>query len=254
MIRINKPAEAPVILQNRGVKATSLFREQYDLDPKAYKNWKFDSRIYGAKSVKNALRNAQYDKCAFCESTGKHIAYGDVEHFRPKAGYRQRPKDPLTRPGYYWLAYDWSNLLFCCQLCNQQFKRNHFPLLNVSQRAKSHHDDIKSEQPLLIHPAIEAPSLFLDFRQEYLYAIDNNPRGRVTIEVLGLNREGLAEVRRDYLKQIEFLIESRNLIARKIATDPDPELVSHLAAINAHLVECAADSAKYAAMVRAALR
>ena len=58
----------------------------------------------------------------FCESKVSHIAYGDVEHFRPKAGYRQRPEDPLVQPGYYWLAYEWSNLLFCCQLCNQRFK------------------------------------------------------------------------------------------------------------------------------------
>ncbi len=253
MIRINKPTKAPVILRNRGVKAASLFRHQYDLDPETHKNWSFDSGIYGAKSVKNALRNAQYHKCAFCESKVSHIAYGDVEHFRPKAGYRQHPKDPLTRPGYFWLAYDWSNLPFCCQLCNQRFKRNHFPLLDSTQRAKSHHDDIKSEQPLLIHPAIEAPSLFLDFRQEYMYAIDDNSRGRATIEVLGLNREALAEMRRDHLKLIELLVESRNLIARKIATDPDPEFVSHLAAINARLAECTAVSAQYAAMVRAAL-
>ncbi len=192
MIRIKKPKQAPDILRKRGVKAARQFREQYDADPEAHKGWSFDSGIYGAKSVKNALQKAQHDKCAFCESKVSHIAYGDVEHFRPKAGYRQGPNDPLVRPGYYWLAYEWSNLLFCCQLCNQRFKGNHFPLIDDTQRAKSHHDDIKNEQPLFIHPAIEDPSDFLEFDKEYLCAIDDNARGKATIEALGLNRDKLA--------------------------------------------------------------
>jgi hypothetical protein len=49
----------------------------------------FDGTLYGAVSVKKALRKAQHDKCAFCESKIAHVAYGDVEHFRPKAGVMQ---------------------------------------------------------------------------------------------------------------------------------------------------------------------
>ena len=84
----------------------------------------------------------------FLRVQGHHIAYGDVEHYRPKAGYRQDAEDPLGRPGYYWLAYEWSNLLFCCQICNQRFKRNLFPLVDPARRAETHHDDLSSEQPL----------------------------------------------------------------------------------------------------------
>ena len=117
--------------------------EQYDSSPDSYKSGAkafasrdFESGIYGAKSVKQALQKAQHGKCAFCESKITHIAYGDVEHFRPKAGYRQCPKDPLVRPGYYRLAYEWSNLFFCCTLCNQRFKGNHFPLADPARRAQ----------------------------------------------------------------------------------------------------------------------
>nr|WP_239015299.1 AAA family ATPase [Archangium violaceum] len=77
-------------------------------------------------------------KCAFCESQLAHISYGDVEHFRPKAGWRQEEGGPLGRPGYYWLAYEWTNLFLACTLCNQQFKRNLFPLRTPSRRARSH--------------------------------------------------------------------------------------------------------------------
>jgi uncharacterized protein (TIGR02646 family) len=253
VIRINKPTQAPAILRHRGDKAARRYREQYDADPEAHNGWFFDSSLYGAKSVKNALQKAQHDKCAFCESKVPHIAYGDVEHFRPKAGYRQGPTDPLVRPGYYWLAYEWSNLLFCCQLCNQRFKGNHFPLVDGTRRAKSHHDDIKNEQPLFIHPAIEDPSEFLEFHEEYLRAIDDNPRGKATIEALGLNREKLVEVRRDSLRRTKVLIECRNQFVHRLATGYDPAYADQIAAIDTELMRCAMDSAEYAAMVRAVL-
>ncbi len=100
MIRIEKPTKSPAVLQNRGRKVTQQICGEHDGKAPAVKSWKFDSRIYAAKSVKAALRKAQHDKCAFCESKISHIAYGEVEHFRPKAGYRQTVNDPLTQPGY----------------------------------------------------------------------------------------------------------------------------------------------------------
>ncbi len=254
MIQIKKPMQAPAILQDRGVKAARQFREQYEADPETYRGWSFDSGIYTAKSVKIALRKVQHDKCAFCESKVSHIAWGDVEHYRPKAGYRDGLYDPLIRPGYYWLAYEWSNLLFCCQLCNQRFKGNHFPLFDATQRAKSHHDDIKNEQPLFIHPAIEDLSLFIEFRAEYLHAAGGSLRGKATIEALELNREELVEVRRDFLGPIKVLIDCRTQLAKEFASNPTPVFAEQLVAIDAQLVRSAGDSAQYAAMVRAALQ
>ncbi len=204
------------------------------------------------------VQKAQHGKCAFCESKITHIAYGDVEHFRPKAGYRQRPDDPLVRPGYYWLAYEWSNLFFCCPLCNQRFKRNHFPLADETRRAASHHDSIEMEQPLLIHPEIEDPASFLEFDEEYIRAIDGNARGKATIEILGLNREEIVEKRRHLLGLIKDLIDCRELIARHAEDNPGPESLRRLAAVDERLdwyVETyRSDSAEYAAMIRAALR
>lgn len=260
MIPIKKPTQAPAILRTRGATATRELCKQRDADPESFKRTpiEFDNRIYGAESVKNALRKAQHDKCAFCESLVTPVAYGDVEHYRPKAAYRQSAKGPLTRPGYYWLAYEWSNLLFCCQLCNQRFKRNHFPLADASRRARSHHDRIEAEQPLFVHPAREHPAAFLEFNEEYLLPIGGSPRGQATIEALGLNREKLAEKRRDILRLIKDLIECHKLFAVQVDKDPSPENVRIFGEIDDrlawHIKKYDLDSAEYAAMIRAALR
>ena len=204
--------------------------------------------------MKNSLRKAQHDKCAFCESKVTHIAYGDVEHFRPKAGYRQRPEDPLEQPGYYWLAYEWTNLLFCCQICNQRHKRNHFPLIDNRKRAKSRRDDIKNERPLFINPGEEDPQELLEFNEEYLRAIRGNVRGTATIEVLGLNRECVADRRRDVLAKLTILIECRDQFVFDVAQHPNTTKTEQIAKITQHLKQCASDSGEYAAMVRALLK
>jgi hypothetical protein len=133
MIRITKPEQAPSILRKRGQRTTEANQQAFINGERTFK---FDSSIYGAKSVKMALIKAQHDKCAFCESKVGHIAFGDVEHYRPKGGVRQNDTGPLEQPGYFWLAYAWENLFFACQLCNQSFKKNLFPLADPARRAQ----------------------------------------------------------------------------------------------------------------------
>jgi uncharacterized protein (TIGR02646 family) len=265
VIRIKKPKRAPTVLRTRGRRAATQLRRRYDSSPDAFKAGKeafasrdFDRGIYGAPEVKEALRKAQHGKCAFCESRITHIDHGDVEHFRPKAGYRQRPDGPLVRPGYYWLAYEWSNLFFCCALCNQTFKRNHFPLVDDSRRAACHRDDIAREEPLLIDPGRDDPATFLEFDREYVRPIGGHPRGAATINILGLNRQEMVEQRRDVIDPIRMLIEIRDLMAAQVEDAPEPESRRRLALIDERLdaLEAASrsDSTEYAAMKRAMLR
>ncbi len=245
MIRIRKPDTAPRILRNRGVTQTDADKAAYDGAPQDYrsgdKTFDFKRSIYAAKSVKNTLRKAQHDKCCFCEAKVTHIAYGDVEHFRPKGGYRQDPDDPLSRPGYYWRAYAWENLFFSCQLCNQRYKKNLFPLRNPGQRARSHHDDSAAEEALFIDPGTMNPEEFISFRQEYPYAVDDSDLGRMTIDALGLDREALAERRRDRLAAL--------LLVKALAESESPEADD----ARDYLHRSIQDSAEYAAMARAAL-
>ncbi len=155
---------------------------------------------------------AQRGKCAFCESQVRHIAHGDVEHYRPKGGVRQSEDGPMEQPGYFWLAYVWENLFFACQLCNQSFKKNLFPLADPDNRARSHLDDLAAEEPMLIHPADDDPSALIGFRGEIAFPLDDDPRANATIEGLGLNREALVELRFDHLEPFKLLRQALPLL------------------------------------------
>lgn len=215
MIRIAKPRQAPVVLTTRGESKSRTMKAAFTRAPDAYlkgdKKFTFESGIYGHKSVKDALIKAQHGKCFLCESKVIHIAFGDVEHFRPKAGYRQKESDELGKPGYYWLAYEWSNLFFACQICNQKFKKNLFPLSSPARRAVSHIDDIKRETPLLINPVDEDPLSFISFREEIPFPIENNRRAKATIKLLGLDRPELNEVRLDRYRKLKALFSIAQL-------------------------------------------
>ncbi len=149
----------------------------------------------------------------------------------------------MVKPGYYWLAYSWDNLLLSCQLCNQRYKRNLFPLREPTQRATSHHDDLAEEKPLFIHPAQEEPVAYIGFRSEIAFPIGDNVRGRETIESLGLNRQPLQERRLEKYEILKTLSHVANLIP------PTPES-AEAQTVLAQLVQ---DRAEYAAMARAVM-
>ena len=252
MILIAKPEAAPAILLSKGKAARKKLCLSYSLHPQDYqqgnRTFTFSASIYGADTVKQALMLAQHDKCAFCES--KIGTDGDVEHFRPKAGCRQGQRQPLIKPGYYWLAYDWSNLLLACPACNQRFKRNYFPLADPNRRARSHQDDISKEDPLFINPADldRDPERHIAFRQEIPYAIDDNAPGKETILALGLGREILNERRRDRLKLLATL---HDLLAFDgIAPTPKAQQAIDRAKVLLH--QAVTSSAEFASMARCA--
>jgi hypothetical protein len=135
MVRIDKTrVPVPAILGpgGKGQIATEILKTDYD---NGIRSFRFSSKIYGHKTVKDALKKAQHDKCCFCEARVTHISHGDVEHFRPKAAFLAKDSRKFTKPGYYWLAYDLSNLYFSCQICNQSYKKNYFPIAEEANRA-----------------------------------------------------------------------------------------------------------------------
>lgn len=257
MIRVDKPTIAPTVLSTRGVAAAKGHCGDYDSSPAVYrsgaKKFKFARAIYAAEEVRDALLLAQHKKCAFCESFVRHVSYGDVEHFRPKMGYRQRNSDSLRRPGYYWLAYEWGNLFFCCQLCNQQFKRNLFPLKDGRSRARSHSHQLDKEEPLLVDPAKTDPAGFLTFHQARAVAVGACREGQVTIRVLGLNRSELMEARGRRLQILRDLLLVRDLLREKSATNPTHEHTERLRSVERTLQESRDATSEYAAMARAFL-
>ncbi|AQG82183.1 hypothetical protein [Spirosoma montaniterrae] len=109
------------------------------------------------------------------------------------------------KPGYYWLAYDFENLFFCCQICNQVYKKNYFPLADESKRANSHHDDHTLEESLILHPAFDAIDEHLTFEAEIAKPKNGSRKGTETIKRTGLNRELLLKERLEHLKKLRFL-------------------------------------------------
>jgi hypothetical protein len=154
-----------------------------------------------------------YGKCAFCESLIAADQPGDIEHFRPKNEVRDinnvlvmiNTKDgPKQHPGYYWLAYNWQNLLPSCSDCNSITKQKtggdligkgtRFPITNSYAILPG---EEKDENPLLINPAFEDPEDHLEVDKTGVIKEKNNsPKGKTCIEIFGLNkREALLEGR-----------------------------------------------------------
>lgn len=65
--------------------------------------------------VRGALYAMNGRACAYCNCLLPRNDRGDVEHFRPKALY-------------WWLAYEFTNYVLACSVCNRIRKRERFPL------------------------------------------------------------------------------------------------------------------------------
>lgn len=213
MIPVAKSPDAPASLQREAAAARTRLEQAYDADPAGCQQpgtaaLKPLRRIYAATGVKARLKADQLGKCAYCETRFGHSSPGDVEHYRPKAGYRQSAAAPVQGPGYYWLAYEWSNLLYTCEDCNRIRKHQLFPLANdPAGRAHDHHADLTQEQPLLLNPAV-TPDLAAQLTFEDEVARGLTPEGRASVAGYGLNRKELLDYRRDYLRCLrnqEFL-------------------------------------------------
>lgn len=151
------------------------------------------------KQLKEHLFELFDGKCAYCESKVRHVASGDVEHYRPK----RRVEEDDSHPGYYWLAYCEQNLLPCCEACNRaRGKLNHFPV--SGPRAVSPDGSLEDERPELVNPYEEAPqrnfkylTVETDAEEAYLGLVEGETsEGRSSVVIYHLNRFELVEERR----------------------------------------------------------
>jgi uncharacterized protein (TIGR02646 family) len=184
-------------------KATVATQEAVDAQAKGEMP-EFKSSIWS--ELKLHLFELFHGKCAYCESKVLHVSSGDVEHYRPK---KRVIEDP-SHPGYYWLAYDISNLLPCCEKCNRvRGKRNHFP---VRKRCAYCPEDLDNEEPLLLNPYVHTPERHLGFiagRDNVYYGTVKGITdvGSKSVEVYNLNRAELVERRREKQEQTVMQLE-----------------------------------------------
>lgn len=249
MLRLKRPTRCPQILQTKGREKTQAFCEQYDQSaPHRSGEASFSiAETYRNPTIRSSLERAQHDKCCYCDSKAAPL---EVEHHRPKSAVRQTRDGAEERPGYYWLAYEWTNLMLACVLCNQPRvesdgqptgKGTLFPLADPAKRARSHHDSLADEEPLLLDPYADNPDEHIDYREYMPYPL--TPRGKATIEVLKLRGRSQLARPRDAWKSVERHLD---LIGR-VQPEHQQELIEAL-------WEMADETAEYAAMVRAALR
>lgn len=177
----------------------------FRLNTRAARKFTFDNKIYGDATVKTSLEAIQNNKCCFCEAKYKHVSSGDVEHFRPKARYSQGIGNPLIRPGYFWLAYDWDNLLVSCEVCNRRNKGSYFPLSNPDRRFTSYNSNINLEHPSFINPSLIDPEYHITFYKEV--PTHTSFQGAKTISYLSLDRQELNEMRLSKFNDLKALEE-----------------------------------------------
>ncbi|MGL9619372.1 hypothetical protein QRQ56_15290 [Bradyrhizobium sp. U531] len=184
------------------------------------------------KSAKPKLRKDSADKCAYCEASTAIVAHGDVDHFRPKSLY-------------WWLAYNFDNFVYACQICNQSFKGDRFPVgkprlkgpsmpavrpkaLALTKLAKklavdpsaSKETQVRThwsrESPQLLHPYLDDPEKYFAYRvddaNENVWIVPSKTKDAKTfvkacVEVFGLNREELLKLRYQHYKSLAVLHE-----------------------------------------------
>lgn len=219
------------------------------------------SDLYKRKSIKAEYFFTAgppfYGKCAYCEAPIRDYQHGDVEHFRPKAGVTDENGqpvylldgegqakidangEPLKHPGYYWLAYEWTNLLPTCVKCNQADvrqgrrigKHSRFP---VEGRHAQRPEEVAQERPLLINPLSDQeaddPSHHLVVDTKTGLMGHRTSRGQACLDIFGLNlRDQLVDDRR------RACLAAEALWARLFSVRHDPsesaEILQEVAAI-----------------------
>ncbi len=157
-----------------------------------------------SKDIVKELDNYYLGKCAYCET----YCEAEVEHYRPK-----------NQDNYYWLYYEWSNLVPACHDCNKigTGKGIKFPVLSkketkpqfdktdkLNKKYCLHNEfPLKGEKPYLLHPEYDNPKDFLAFKVNDKFVgidiigTDDEKRGEKTWQICNLNRESLRRNRQD---------------------------------------------------------
>ena len=204
-----------------------------------------------------------FGKCAYCETLVIDFQYGDIEHYRPKGAVSDHNGDVVrinnadgtrgNHPGYYWLAYDWRNLLLSCIKCNRPTrsgvtggrigKGTRFPVRSFQA---SQMGEEEREEPLLLNPVWDEPANHLDVLDNGIMK-GKTDRGWMCIDIFGLNaRENLVTERKRCFQRIGAFLT----LLLQTDSNSEEEAKEWLAAVE----DSVNGRGAYAAAARAALR
>lgn len=240
-----------------GTKRVARIRKLVD----GFRADSFDFQATVWKAAKKQLKTESAGKCAYCEAPTSVVAHGDVEHFRPKSVY-------------WWLAYCYENYTYSCQICNQTYKGDQFPLSGKPMAPPGRFEAVamlnpdpleeaegmayaafefacSSERAHLVDVYREDPELFFKWEADpVLKAVRIAPRtkssrsqlaARAAEAVLGLNREELTGLRWTIYEELATF-----RIALE-ALSPDSRAALR---VRAQIREMMSDRGEFAGMVR----
>lgn len=189
--------------EKRKAKLLDLYRKRLTLG-KDIPSKEFDSAYW--KESKGQLIVESAEKCAYCECSVPQVAHGDVEHFRPKSKY-------------WWLAYCYENYLFSCQICNQIYKGDEFP---VGAQA------LKEPQ---VNPALDEAAIMKLF--DKVSPAPNAGATSLANFQKYLNKEKAPLPNPYYQNPEKYFIWEEDEINRTVAMKPNPKTKNATAVFNA---------------------
>jgi len=232
MVKIKKNVNTPSSLNSENIESRreELVSEKRYIDESKYND------CYKNDDTKEALGVMYNYKCVYCEQRLGRDSSFHVEHYRPKSRY-------------YWIAYSWDNLLYCCAKCNSS-KGTKFETMKVSIVAPTD-EDLKNihsltkeynklEKPKLINPEVENIEKDIEFFDNgFIYS--ENERVQYTIDSCNLNRDSILNERaklfndffkKKYLRKLreyqvtknkDYLIQMKGLLEDFIEDSKDKE-------------------------------
>ncbi|MBS7253350.1 AAA family ATPase [Flavobacterium branchiicola] len=210
MIKLNRAVAPDLFLSSRFAEAKAELQENFHKNNRQ-ERVRFDDKFN--REIKKYLMYTFHEKCVYCETKLGVSDSGILDSFRPKSGARGLDKAKYAPSHYWWLYHEWDNMMLSCSTCGVKYKRDFFPLEDENLRARTGAKgaELLNERALLIDPCQEDPEEHLSFSQDgAVNAL--TPKGQVTIEVLGLNRQPLQEKRKNAAQELVFKL---NLLKSK---------------------------------------
>jgi hypothetical protein len=240
VIRVSRPDLSDPLWQAWSQKAETALRALEGQYGKAGDVALEDEYYQDAKPF---LLRLFHQKCAYCETVISASHPGDVEHYRPKGRIRTKTGvvtitfdgRQVAHPGYWWLAYQWRNLLPCCIDCNRRRhhqegvsagKADYFEIRGV--RANGPRDNLHAENPLLLDPTSDDFELALHLQCNADGTLKPlSEEAAYSCELLGLNlRETLVSERsKAYVQAKAALVTFMSLVATAAVSPAPPPLL-----------------------------
>jgi uncharacterized protein (TIGR02646 family) len=187
----SKSPVPPSLLSANVLREMERAKRYFETRVSTQTRFDFNEEPYHAGDVMKSLFGLFHSKCAYCE-TPLTSDTADVDHFRPR--FRSMNLDGSVSPKHYWwLAYSWENLVLSCVYCNR-IKAHRFPV--EGKRLDPLQYDVSKERNDLLDPGRDIAAKHLIFTDDGL-ALGQTERGKVTVELLNLNRPDVIEKRRN---------------------------------------------------------